>query len=92
MCEKHNRWLPFAARSRNPVRRPGLARISHHLATTAHDMPQSAAFSRFGVLDVLSSTTPRPSGRKRHISRHLAGLATRRGEIFGLGEVAPCAI
>jgi len=43
-------------------------------------MPQSAAFSPIGVLDVLSSTTPRPSGRKRHISRHLAGLATRRGE------------
>ena len=66
-------------------RRRTLARISHHLATTAGDMPQSATFSRFGVLDVLSSTTPRPSGRKRHISRHLAGLATRRGEICGRG-------
>ena len=57
-----------------------LAGISHHLAITARDMPQSAAFSRFGVLDVLLSTTPLPSGRKRHISRHLADLATRCGE------------
>ena len=62
-----------------------LARISHHVATAARDMPQSAAFSRLGVLDVLSSTTPRPSGRKRNISRHLTGLATRRGEKGGLG-------
>ena len=62
-----------------------LACISHHVATVARDMPQSAAFSRFGVLDVLLSTTPRPSGRKRHISRHLAGLATRRGEKCRLG-------
>jgi len=23
ICEKHDRWLPFAARSRHPVRRPG---------------------------------------------------------------------
>ncbi len=60
------------------------ARISHHVATAARDMPQSAAFSRLGVLDVLSSTTPRPSGRKRNISRHLTGLATRRGEKGGL--------
>ena len=61
-----------------------LARLSHHIATAARDMPQSAAFSRLGVLDVLSSTTPRPSGRKRNISRHLTGLATRRGEKGGL--------
>jgi len=27
-----------------------------------------------------------PLGRKRRISRHLAGLATRRGEICGLGR------
>jgi len=54
--------------------------ISRHVAAAPRDMPQSATFSRFGVLDVLSSTTPRPSGRKRHISPHLAGLATRRGE------------
>jgi hypothetical protein len=46
-------------------------------------MPQSAAFSRLGVLDVLQVRAPRPSGRKRHISRHLAGLATRGGEKCG---------
>ena len=60
------------------------ARISHHVATAAHDMPQSAASSRLGVLDALSSTTPRPLGRKRNISRHLTGLATQRGEKGGL--------
>ena len=153
----------------------GLARIFHHVATTTRDMSQSASFAPIGVLDVLSSTTPRPArsgrgpqcrplrapwpripgaattamfsiaeerqrrsrghaaatlwadggrgrslrcssstmlghrlppraltsarephrraalvapagplGRKRHISRHLAGLATRRGEKSGL--------
>jgi len=53
-----------------------LARTSHHLATAARGMPQSAAFSRVGVLDVPQVRAPRPSGRKRNISRHLAGLAT----------------
>jgi len=61
-----------------------LARTSHHLATAALDMPRSATFSRIGLLDVLRSTPPRPSGRKHPISRHLAGLATRRGEKYGL--------
>jgi hypothetical protein len=26
--EKHDRWLPFAVRSRNPVRRAGLEAVS----------------------------------------------------------------
>jgi len=64
--------------------RSALARSSHHLATAARDMPRSVAFSRIGLLDVLSSTPPRPSGRKHHISQHLARLATRRGEKSGL--------
>ena len=55
-------------------------RPSHRPATAARDMPQSAAFSPVGLLDVPSSTTPQPSGRKHPISRHLAALATRRGE------------
>ena len=59
---------------------PNQACVSHNVAAADRDMPQSAAFSPIGVLDVLSSTTPHPSGRKRNISRHLAGLATRRGE------------
>jgi len=63
---------------------PALTRISHHLATAARDMTQSAAFTPIGLLDVLSRTTARPSGRKHHILSHLAGLATRRGEICGL--------
>ena len=57
-----------------------IACISHYVATAARDMPQSAAFASIGALDVPSSTTPPPSGRKRRISRHLAGLATRRSE------------
>ena len=61
-----------------------VARTSHRLATAARDMPQSAAFTPVGLLNVPSSTTPRPSGRKHHISQHLAGLATRRGEKCGL--------
>ena len=69
----------------SPSVRPG-ARASHHLATAARDTPQSAPFSPIGLLDVQSSTPPRPAGRKHHISRHLAGLATRRGEKYGLGN------
>jgi len=53
----------------------GLAHISHQ-------------FSHFGVLDVLSSTTPRPSDRKPHWARHLADLATKAGEKSGLAVSA----
>ncbi len=63
----------------------GPARISHQLSAPASDAPHTAGFSRFGVLDVLSSTTPRPSDRKPHWARHLAGLATKAGEKRGLG-------
>ena len=34
---------------------------SHQSPAAAADVPHPAAFSRFGVLDVLSSTTPRPA-------------------------------
>jgi len=42
-----------------------IARTSHRLPTAGVDAPHPAGFSHFGVLDVLSSTTPRParSGR-----------------------------
>ena len=40
---------------------PRLTRISHQLSAAAGDAPHPAACSRFGVLDVLSSTTPRPA-------------------------------
>ena len=40
---------------------PNLACISHQLPATAGDAPHPAGFSRLGVLDVLSSTPPRPS-------------------------------
>ncbi len=61
-----------------------LARISHQLPATACDAPHPAEFSRLGVLDVLSSTTPRPSDRKHHWTRHLTDLATKAGEKRGL--------
>ena len=58
---------------------------SHQLSAAAGDAPHPAEFSRLGVLDVLSSTTPRPSGRKRRWARHLADLATKTGEKCRLG-------
>ncbi len=61
-----------------------LARKPHQLSTAAGDAPHSAVLSRLGVLDVLSSTPPRPSGRNPHCARHLATLATKPGEIPGL--------
>ena len=63
-----------------------LARTSHQLSAAAGDARHPAAFSHFGVLDVLSSTTPRPSSRKRHWIQHLAGLATKPGEKCGLDQ------
>jgi len=63
-----------------------LARISHQLPATAADAPYPAGFSRIGVLDVLSSTTPRPSGRKPSWAQHLAALATKPGEKCGLAR------
>jgi lipoate-protein ligase A len=66
----------------------GLARISHQLPAAAGDAPYPAGFSHFGVLDVLSSTTPRPSDRKSHRARHLADLAAKAGEKCGLDDDA----
>ena len=51
-------------------------------------MPQFAAFSRIGLLNVPFGTPLGPAVRKHHISRHLADLATRRGEKYGLGSVS----
>ncbi len=62
-----------------------LARTSHQLPAAAGDAPHPVVFSHFRVLDVLSSTTPLPSGRKPHWPRHLADLATKAGEKCGLG-------
>jgi potassium efflux system protein len=61
-----------------------LAHISHQLSAVAGDAPHPAGFSRFGVLDVLSKTTPRRSDRKPYWALHLAALATQPGEIGGL--------
>ncbi len=58
-----------------------LACISHQPSAAADDAQRSAVFSHLGVLDVPSSTTPRPSGRKPRRAMHLADLATKAGEI-----------
>ena len=65
-----------------------LARISHQSSTAAGDALCPAAFSRIGMLDGLSSTTPRPSGRKPHWAHHLTALATNLGEKSGLERPA----
>jgi len=64
--------------------RSSLTRTSHQLPATAGDALHPAGFSRIGVLDVLSSTTPRPSGRKLRWAQHLTDLATKAGEKCGL--------
>jgi len=71
------------------IEAPLLARTSHQLPATAGDAPHSAGFSRFGVFDVLSSTTPRPSGREPRWAQHLTGLATKAGEKYGLDGRSP---
>ena len=58
---------------------------SHQLPAAAGDAPHPAPFSHLGVLDVPSSTSPRPSGRKHNWAQPLAALATKPGEICGLG-------
>ena len=63
---------------------PLAARISHQVPAAAGDAPHPAVFSPLGVLDVLSSTTPRPLCREPHWARHLADLATKPGETCGL--------
>ncbi len=60
-----------------------LTRISHQLPATADDAQCPAGFSLIGMLDGLSSTTPRPSGRKPHWTMRLAALATKVGENCG---------
>jgi len=62
-----------------------LARISHQLPAATGDASHPAVFSRLGVLDVPQVRAPRPSGRKPHWARRLAALATKPGEICGLG-------
>ncbi len=69
------------------TQRGRLTRISHQLSAAADDAPCPAVFSRLGMLDGQSSTTPRPSGRKPHWTRHLAALATKPGEKCGLKRI-----
>ncbi len=64
-----------------------LARISRQLPAATGDAPCPVVFSRIGMLDGLSSTAARPSGRKPHWTQHLAGLATKVGEKCGLAYI-----
>jgi hypothetical protein len=65
-----------------------LARTSHPLSAADGDAQHTAVLSHLRVLDVLSSTPPRPSNRNPHRAQHLAALATKPGEKSGL--VAGC--
>jgi len=69
-----------------------LARISHRVSAAAGDAPHPTSFSRLGVLDVLRSTTARPSGRKRRWALRLTALATKPGEKSGLEAIEGLAL
>ncbi len=69
---------------RTRAQKPSRARTSHQLPAAAGDALHPAAFSRIGMLDGQSSTTPRPSGRKHSWAQHLPALATKPGEKCGL--------
>jgi N-methylhydantoinase B/oxoprolinase/acetone carboxylase alpha subunit len=62
------------------------ARTTHQVSAAAGDAQHPAALSHIGVLDVQSSTAPRPSSRKRRSMQHLADLATKPGEKSGQDE------
>ncbi len=77
--------VTVSRRGQRPREQPRrLARTSHQLSATAGDAQRPAVFSRLGVLDVLSSTPPRPSDRKPHWTWRLAALETKPGEKYGL--------
>ena len=63
-----------------------LARISHQFSAAAGDAQHPAVLSHLGVLNVRSSTLPRPSDRKPSWAQHLVGLPTKPGEKYGLGD------
>ena len=56
----------------------------HQPPTADGEALHSAVFSRLGVLNGLSSTPARLSGRKLHCAQHLAALMTNPGESCGL--------
>ena len=74
--------LPHRARALGAS--AGIARPSHRSSTAGRDLPRSAALACARSLDVLQSTPHSLALRKRHISRHLATLATNTGEKGGL--------
>ena len=93
-CQQGNaaRGNPTAGRRGGyppPGRQRGvLSCISHRVPAAAANLQRFAAFAPIGLLDVPSSTTARPSGRKHLISLQLSALATKPGEICRL-EICP---
>jgi hypothetical protein len=63
-----------------------MARIIHQPFTAGDDAPRSEALPRLGVLSVLKSTPPRPTGRKPPCARRFAALVTNPGEQCGLAQ------
>ena len=61
-----------------------LAHISHQASTAAADTGMSTALRSVGLLDVVSTTPPGPSGRAPCIHARLHRLATNLGEKCGL--------
>ncbi|MCD4749022.1 MAG: hypothetical protein K8R59_06585 [Thermoanaerobaculales bacterium] len=63
---------------------PDRARDIHRHSAADGDAPHPAVLSRLGVLDVLSSTLPRPSDQNPHCAQRLSALATNPGKYLGL--------
>ena len=55
----------------------------HHPSTAGSEAPHSALFSRLGVLNGLTRTPARLSGRKLHCAQRLATFVTNPGESCG---------
>ena len=64
-----------------------LTQISHQLSAAVGDVQHPAPLSHQGVLNVPSSTPPRPLDRKLHWAQHLTHLATKAGEKFGFTTI-----
>ena len=76
------------SRSSQPASTKPASGSQHHQVPAAVGVaPHPASSSRLGMLDVVSTTPARPSGRKHHWARRLANLATKPGEICGLARV-----
>ncbi len=82
----------MASVARNAGEQPALeirllARISHHLATEAHDRPSITSLRLLAVLNVQSSTPALVKRRAPRTDAPLTHFAASRGEKGGLGSV-----